>query len=245
VEKIKIGVIPAAGQGTRMGYLSHILPKCLFPLYDKPILHYVIENMKRVGIEEIYIVVNFQKEKIIEYINKVKDEIGINANFIHVDKILGLLYSILSAKDSVNEPFMAILGDDVTLTKSLENLVNKFQNSNAVVVEGVVKENDSNALKSTCCVHLGENNKIERIIEKPSEPTSNLRGTGVYVFDNEIFDYAKKVSVMKSITETIDLVARDGKAYAEFIDGLNINVNSYEDLLNAWTLVKNHNHPLL
>lgn len=238
MKKIKIGVIPAAGEGRRMGYLGHILPKCLFPLYDKPILHYIIENMKHVGIEEVYIVVNFQKEKIIEYVDNVRDKIGIAVNFIPIDKILGLVYSVLSAKEFVSEPFMVILGDDITITKSLGNLINRFYNNNAIVVEGVVNESNPDILKSTCCVHLGENNKIERIIEKPSEPMSSLRGVGIYIFDIKIFDYAKKVSVTSSITDAIDLVAKDGEAYAEFIDGLNINVNSYEDLLNAWNLVK-------
>ncbi len=50
MKKIKVGVIPAAGKGSRLGYLSNILPKPLLPVYDRPIIHHVIDNMKSVGI---------------------------------------------------------------------------------------------------------------------------------------------------------------------------------------------------
>ena len=40
------------------------------------------------------------------------------------------------------------------------------------------------------------------------------------------------------ITQTIDLISKDGKAYGEFINGVNININSHEDLLQAWLLAK-------
>ena len=69
--KIKIGVIPAAGGGKRLGYLSHLLPKTLFPLYDRPILHYIVEQMQHVGIKDIYIIVHVFKEKVINYCKQI------------------------------------------------------------------------------------------------------------------------------------------------------------------------------
>ena len=82
MKKVRIGVIPAAGGGKRMGYLSQILPKCLFPLYDKPIIHYIVENMKEVGINQLYIIVNYQKDKIIGYFESILDKIGISIDYI-------------------------------------------------------------------------------------------------------------------------------------------------------------------
>jgi dTDP-glucose pyrophosphorylase len=238
MKKIKVGLIPAAGQGKRMGYLGHILPKCLFPVYDKPILHHVIENMKSVGINQIYIAVNFQKDKIIEYIEKIKNDVDVDIDFIHIKEILGLVTTIMSAKDYISEPFMVILGDDLTITDSLNNFLETFKKKEAYVVEGAINENNIDILRSTCCIKLGEENRIERIIEKPIEPISNIRGIGIYIFSDKIFDYGKKVSPQSSITEAIDLAAKDGKAYAEFINGINININTFEDLLKAWILRK-------
>jgi len=70
-----------------------------------------------------------------------------------------------------------------------------------------------------------------------------LRGCGIYVFQSEIFKYIEKTPLSplrreSEITQTIALVAKDGKAYAEFINGVNININSCEDLLQASLLAK-------
>lgn len=244
MSSIRIGVIPAAGEGKRMGYLAHILPKCLFPLYDKPIIHYIIENMKEVGIEQIFVPVWYQKDKVIQYFNSIKSKIDMNIQVISLEKLPpGLALTIASTEEYISEPFMTILGDDVTKTPSLKNLIDVFFKKKAIVVEGVVEEKNKEILMSTCCLKIGEKNQILEIIEKPKNPPTNLRGCGVYVFSDKIFEYIKKTPVSSTtngveITDTIGLVANEIKAYAEPIHGVNLNINSYEDLLNAWMVIK-------
>lgn len=243
MDRIRIGLIPAAGEGKRLGYLSYILPKCLFPLYDKPIIHHIVDNMKSVGVEQIYVIVNYQKDKVIEYFEQVQDEIGVGIDFIEQTKLSGIANAIMLARGSIDEPFMVILGDDCTITESLDNIARLFFEHDATVVEGIVTEDDEDILKSTCCLSLDEDRRIVGIEEKPKEPFSNFRGCGIYVFQTDIFNYIEKTppSLIRSeveITETIALVSKDGRAYGEFINGMNINVNSYEDLLQAWILMK-------
>jgi len=240
---VRIGVIPAAGQGKRMGYLSQILPKCLFPVYDKPIIHHVIENMKGVGVERVHIIVNYQKDKVIDYFKYVEGEIDIGINFIDQPKLSGIADAIMLARNIVNEPFMVILGDDCTITESLDSIVHSLFEHDAIAVEGVVREDDRAMLSSTCCLKLGDDNRIIEIEEKPKRPFSNMRGCGIYAFQPGIFRYIEKTPVSPirnevEITQAIALVAKDGKAYGEFINGANININSYKDLLRAWILVE-------
>jgi glucose-1-phosphate thymidylyltransferase len=241
--KIRVGVIPAAGEGRRLGYLSSILPKCLFPVYDKPIIHYVVENMANIGVETIYLIVNYQKEKIKEYFKRVKHEIGVDISYVEQKPLLGIAHAIMLTKEFIDEPFVAILGDDCTITNSLSNLVDAFFEKNATVVEGVVKEEDENMLRSTCCVRLNSNKQIVEIIEKPKKIFSNIRGCGVYLFKSDVFEHIEKTPISSirneiEVTQTIDLIAKTGKAYGEFINGLNVNINSYEDLLRASISVK-------
>jgi len=240
---IRIGVIPAAGQGKRMGYLSHILPKCLFPVYDKPIIHHVIENMKGVGIEQVHIIVNYQKDKVTDYFKYVEGEIGIDINFIEQPKLSGIADAIMLVHNLVNEPFMVILGDDCTITESLDSLVRSLFEHDAIVVEGTVTEDDKAMLSSTCCLKLDHDNRIIEIEEKPKQPSSNVRGCGIYAFQPDIFKYIEKTPVSPirnevEITQTIALVSKDGRAYGEFINGTNININSYKDLLRASILLQ-------
>jgi dTDP-glucose pyrophosphorylase len=243
MSNIKVGVIPAAGEGRRLGYLSSILPKCLFPVYDKPIIHYVVENMTNIGVETIYLIVNYQKDKIKEYFKRVQHEIGVDIYYVEQKNLLGIAHAIMLTKEFIDEPFVTILGDDCTVTKSLSNLVDTFFRNDATVVEGVVKEDNENMLRSTCCVKLNSNKQIVEIIEKPKKIISNIRGCGIYILKSDVFEHIKKTPISPirneiEITQTIDLIAKTGKAYGEFINGLNVNINSYEDLLRASISVK-------
>jgi dTDP-glucose pyrophosphorylase len=91
-------------------------------------------------------------------------------------------------------------------------------------------------------VGLEKDGKISRIVEKPSHPFSDLRGCGIYVFDPVIFDYIKmivpSITGGLGITDVIGKVAGDRRAFGEFIDGTNVNINSYQDLLRASLAVK-------
>lgn len=242
LKQIEVGVIPAAGRGTRMGYLSSILPKCLFPLFDKPIIHSNVEKMIDLGIKTIHVIVHYQKDKIKEYLRSVQDSIDAEINFIEQKKLLGIANAIMLTKEYVDGPFMVMLGDDCTIVKSLQNLVDTFSENDAVAVEGIVKEKDYKILKSTCSVKVNKNKQITEIVEKPKDPPSNLRGCGIYLFQNVIYDYIKRTPVSNirnevEITDVVNLVAKTGSAFGEFIDGFNININSYLDLLIASNLV--------
>jgi glucose-1-phosphate thymidylyltransferase len=241
--RIKVGIIPAAGRGTRMGYLSQILPKCLFPIYDRPIIHAIIENMRTLGVEQIYVIVNYQRNKLTEYLDGVRDTLGVNIDYIEQKELNGIARAIMLARGYAREPFVVILGDDCTITRSLGNLANLFFEKDATVVEGIVVEGNPALLRSTCCVNLGGDGRIQKIVEKPLDPASRLRGCGIYLFHPDIFSYIERtpVSLIRhevEITDTIDMLAREKKAFGGFIDGVNININSYDDLLRASALAK-------
>ena len=241
---VKIGVIPAAGSGRRLGYLSGLLPKTLFPLYDRPIIHYVVDQMQKAGIEDIYIIVNVYKEKVIEYFKPVQMDLRSNIHFIEQKELNGTGESILLAEKYVKkEPFMVIYGDDCTITESLEPMINNFLKTNASVMEGVVKETDLDILRHTCSVKMAKNGKMIEIIEKPEFPTYMLRGCGVYLFRPDIFSQIRQTPIHpirkeREITYTINNLAKQNKAYGFLINGYNININDYDELLKASQLLK-------
>jgi dTDP-glucose pyrophosphorylase len=241
---IKVGLIPAAGAGTRMGYLSKILPKCLTPLLDKPAVHYTLEHMKKVGVEKVYVIVNYKKELVFEYLEEVKESLGLSIEYLYQKELKGIANAIMLAKDKIKEPFITILGDDCTLTDSLQKMVDSFYKNKAVVVEGAVNEESNDVLSRTCSLKLGLDKRIINITEKPKNPDTNIRGCGIYLFSPEIFKFIENtpVSSIKNeveISDTIQKVAKDiNKAYAYMIEGENININTNIDLLNA--LLKMH-----
>jgi dTDP-glucose pyrophosphorylase len=243
MRKIKIGVVPAAGEGTRIHDLplSRILPKPMLPVLNKPILEYVISNMKNVGIDTIYFIVNYKKEVIQQYF-RTGEEFGVDIYYVEQKNPRGIAHAISLTNDLINEPFMVILGDDLTITKSLYNLTELFFKKSCGAVEGVINEKNIDVLKRTCCVFLDKEGKIIDIIEKPKFPKSNIRGCGIYIFDPIVYDYIKmtprsSVRGEVEITDTIKLMSRENSVFGGFINGININVNTFDDLLLATNIL--------
>lgn len=236
-KRIKIGVIPVGGKGERISPLSELLPKPMIPVLDRPILELIIKRMvQEFGVSEIYFILAHKKEVIKDYFGDGK-KFGAKIRYIEERNPRGIAPAIALAKEYIKEPFLVMLGDDFTLG-SAKNLIKTFFEKKAYVVEGIVKERDIEALKRTCSVIQGRDKKIKDIVEKPEKPTSKLRGCGIYIFDPIVFDYIKKTpknpkSGKINITDTIGILAKEQKAYAEFIKGTNININTKEELFLA------------
>jgi dTDP-glucose pyrophosphorylase len=243
-KKIKKGVIPAAGSAQRLGYLSHLLPKTLFPIYDRPIFHHLINQMESLGIEDIYVIVNIHKEKIIEYYKSIKSDLRSRIHFIEQKKLNGLANAILLAERHIkDEPFLTILGDECIITESLKPAIDFYYKNDTTVTEIVIKEEDIELLKQTCSANIEKNGKIIEILEKPENPPYMVRGCGIYIFKPEIFDYIRTTPINsnrgeKEITNTINILAKLGKAYGYFIDGESININDPDELLKASQLFR-------
>lgn len=246
MEKDLVGVIPAAGKGTRIADLpfTRVLPKAMLPILNKPIIEYIVHNMKSIGIKTIYIIVNPNNNFIQEYFKDGSD-FGVEIKFIEQVNPEGIAHAISLVKDYIKGPFVVILGDDFTITDSLNNLVETFLEKNCLVMEGVVEDNDIQSIKRTCNVIL-DNEKIVDIIEKPENVNSNIRGCGIYVFDPKVFDYIEKTPKTPpknevEITNTIRLIAKEGLAYGAYINGINLNINTTSDLYSALKLVLEKN----
>ena len=239
--KIHKALIPAAGAGKRMGYLSSILPKCLFPLAEKPILHRVVENAMLLGAREFVVITHFKEHMVQDYCLKtLAPELGVRVEFVHQDRMSGLADAILLGREFIQEPFAVILGDDYTAAADFNNVLDMFfTHPQAVVVEGIVPEPSRSQLSAACCVERAADGRILRIQEKPAEPFSRFRGTGFYLFRPDVFEMIENTPITpqrneREITETIRLLAEAGKGYAEFLRGINLNINTFDDLLAAW-----------
>ena len=202
--------------------------------------------MQSIGIEDIYIIVNIYKEKIIEYFKFVQMDLRANIYFIEQKTLNGNGEAILLAEQyTKKEPFMVIYGDDCTVSESLDGMIQNFLKSTAIVMEGVVKEEDLAILRQTCSVKLAKNGRMIEIIEKPENPPHMFRGCGVYLFRPEVFSHIRNTPIHpirqeREITYTIDRLAKLGKAYGHLINGSNVNINDYDELIKASQMLKDH-----
>jgi len=145
--EVKKAILPIAGLGTRFLPLSKIFPKEVWPLVDKPIIQYLVEEAKNSGISEIIFVISQEKKMVVDYFQKyylqkspkiekklkeqgklnLLEELkkleelcqGLSFNFVFQKKPLGDGHAILQAKDLVGgEPVAVLFGDDIVESKT-------------------------------------------------------------------------------------------------------------------------------
>ena len=235
---IKIGVIPVGGKGTRLGWLGNYLPKSLVPLGQKPMLYYIIKNLEMMGIEQIYLLVNYKSNLIKQYLKEENEFNNFKIRFLKSAPDLGLAEVILKTERFIKKPFVTILGDDFTKSPKLKQFTTIKLPKDAIVQEAVIIEKNQTILSQTCEIYINSKKQITKAVEKPQKPKSNYRGCGIYLFKPEIFKYIKKtkpskLTGKKEITETINLIANKNKAYAWPILGINVNINTQSDLERA------------
>ena len=106
-------VILAAGKGERLEPLTDYLPKALLPIGNKPIIEHQIEILRRLGVDEIAVVIGYLKEKII-------GKLGNDVKYFEDRLIKGTATALLVAKDFINDNFILLYGDvffDADLSK--------------------------------------------------------------------------------------------------------------------------------
>jgi glucose-1-phosphate thymidylyltransferase len=228
---VKVGLVPAAGQGLRTGYLGHLLPKCLLPVFDRPILHRVIDNMAEMGVEEVHVMTYFHDAAIRSYIGEVRGELPCK---VHVHKLAnqtaGINQTILAGARHIGDNnFVLMQGDDVTLANNLDDLAEQFYAREADMLEAVVKGGD---IRRACEVTVGDDGMVTDIVEKPTILRTGIRGCGIYCCTPWVFDVMSRQHD-NEITTTMKILSTTGKAYACFLHGYNINVNTPYDLMEA------------
>ena len=243
-DNINIGVIPAAGKGTRLSDLplTKVLPKVMLPILNKPILEYNVKIMKKMGITEIFIIINDKKQIIMDYFGD-GSEFGIKINYVLQPNLLGIADAIDQVSKFLTSPFIVILGDSFIINDNICDAITQFRRKQAYAVECVIEEHDVESIKRSCNVSMNDDNQIIELIEKPQTPKTNLRGMGIYVLHPIIFEYITKTQIApprneREITNTLMLMAQQtGRVYASPFRGKEININKIDDLINATKLM--------
>jgi len=247
---IKKAVIPAAGTGKRFYPLTRAMPKEMLPLLDKPVIHYVVEEAVKSGLDEILIIVGHGKEAIIDYfdyndLDEEMDNYGIrnfpSIYFIRQKEQLGLGDALRYSEKFVDsDPFVVLLGDtayvsdtEKTVTRQLIDIYDKLK-SPLIAVEKVKREKikDYGILSGE---KIRRNLwKIDYLVEKPEQDKapSDLGITGIYILDSKIFDYLNRIKIGKNneyqLTDALNLYAKENDLYASTFKGKRYDIGTKE-----------------
>lgn len=230
-----MGVILAAGKGTRMRPFSDDFPKPILPVGGRPLLLYQVEAMRELGIRDIVIVIGHLGFKVVRALGDGTD-LGVRFRYVEQESTLGIAHAVSRLEPVVDRPFFLFLGDIYFDTTGLSAMTAMFQDGCDGVL-AVKREPDLDAIKRNFVVLQGDDGRVRRVIEKPRHPRTDLKGCGLYLFDVSFFDAVRRTprTAMRDeyeITDAIQIYIDDGfhVRSAEVIND-DLNISYPEDLL--------------
>ena len=231
------GLILSGGSGRRLRPLTHTSAKQLVPIANVPILHYVVADLVGVGITDIGIVVGDTGEEVRASVGD-GSRWGASVTYIDQETPLGLAHAVLVAGPFLgDEPFAMYLGDNM-FEDSLDEVVDGFDGSVAARLLLARVDDPS----SFGVADLASDGSIAALVEKPSDPPSDLALVGVYLFGSRIHEAVRAIGPSArgelEITDAIQWLLDAGETVEHrVLDGWWIDTGKKDPLLACNRLV--------
>ena len=184
-----VAIIPAAGRGQRMLSMTDNCPKSMLPVGNKPLISYHLDKLIEENINDVYIVVGYKKEVLINYVSKLYDD-KLNIHFIEQKELLGLAHAIKLTVDEIPKDayngLLIMLGDNIIQDN------NVFSTVKANISFVAYKEVSD--YSRWCLLNMNKDNIITGFLDKPDvEPDEKNAVIGIYYY-NEIEAFRKALN---------------------------------------------------
>ncbi|MFC1950999.1 glucose-1-phosphate thymidylyltransferase [Chloroflexota bacterium] len=228
-------LVLCGGKGTRLKPLTNTIAKQLLPVANKPILFYVLDQIREAGITDIGIIISPETSFHIK--KAVGDGLKWNVRITYIDQseALGLAHAVKVGQEFLGDSsFLMFLGDNL-IEGGVKGFVGEFNNSHPDALV-LLKEVTNPCLFGVA--ELDASGKVIHIVEKPKEPSSNMVVTGVYIFSPAVH---KAISQIKpsgrgelEITDAIQrLIDTDDRIVSHILRGWWLDTGKKDDLLEA------------
>ena len=232
------GLILSGGKGTRLRPITHTSAKQLVPVANKPVLFYGIESLAAAGIREIGIIIAPETGEEIRQAAGDGSRFGVKIEYIEQDAPRGLAHAVLTAEEFLGDaPFVMYLGDNL-LRDGIVELVAQFKAAepDALILLTAVSDPEHYGVAEL------DGERVARLVEKPSEPRSDLALVGVYMFTQSIFDAARAIEPSGrgelEITDAIQRLIDSGlRVDSHIVRGWWKDTGQVQDMLDANRLI--------
>ncbi len=242
-----VGLIPAAGGGTRLYPFSRAVPKEIYPIMGKAVIEHSIENLKLGGVKKIFVVVGFQKGSLMDYVGD-GSFCGVEVAYLYQMKRKGVGHCILKSGDWINTTFVTLLGDSFIEPKEeIREMIDFHREKKPVSTVLVFEVDDPTGYGIVKFKNL-ENGfgVVEKMVEKPTREQAREFETngkyyalcGAYVFEPGIFDYIRKtppgIKDEIQITDSISLALKSGeKVFGMVLKGEYLDIGKWNTVLRV------------
>lgn len=229
------GVILAGGKGTRLYPLTYATNKHLLPIYDQPMVYYPIQTLVHAGITEVLIVTGDIHAG--HFINVIKN--GHELGLTHVEYAYqeggsaGIADALKYAEDFADGESIAVILGDNTTDADISGAVKDFQKGAMIFLKKVVDpERFGNPIFDAKNPDI-----IEKIIEKPQVPANDLAVTGLYFYDNTVYN---KIRTLKpsgrgelEITDVNNAYINEGGMQWSMLNGFWSDAGTFHSLYRS------------
>ena len=186
------GIILAGGNATRLYPVTEIVSKQLLPIYNKPMIFYPLSTLMQAGIKEILLISTPQHLHLYQELLGDGSSLGIRIEYLTQAKPAGLAQAFLIGEEFIGEDNCAlILGDNLFIgsSKFEEALKDAARHKEGALVFAYRVDKP----QAYGVVEFDTRLNVISIEEKPQNPKSNFVVTGLYFYDNEVINIAKKI----------------------------------------------------
>jgi glucose-1-phosphate thymidylyltransferase len=232
------GLILAGGKGTRLRPITHTSAKQLVPVANKPVLFYAIEAMAAAGIDDVGIIIAPETGAEVRRAAGDGSRFGLSLTYIVQQTPGGLAHAVLTAEPFLGKsPFVMYLGDNL-LQGGIEDLVDAFRDHqpDALILLTPVPDPEQYGVAEL------SDGAVVRLVEKPTEPQTDLALVGVYMFSPLVHEAARAIKPSArgelEITDAIQRLVDDGRRVdPHIVKGWWKDTGRLEDMLAANRLV--------
>ncbi len=228
------GVVLAGGRGSRLRPCTDVINKHLLPVYDRPMIQYPISSLLEAGIEDVLIVTGEEHAGgFFKLLGSGRSLGARSLSYACQEGEGGIADALRLAREFASgERVVVMLGDNV-LEKSIRPSVERFAAQPAGARVLVHEVPDPQRFGVANC----DGEFVRSIVEKPSDPSSNLAVIGVYMYDAEVFDIIETMKPSNrgelEITDVNNVYAARGELFADPVEGWWVDAGTIESLHRA------------
>lgn len=219
-------VLMAGGAGKRLRPLTNNTPKPLLKVGDKPIIEYNIDRLRRVGVKNINISINYLGEQLVAYFGDGREKL-INIKYVREDKPLGTIGSILLV-DSFEHEDIIVMNSDLLTNIDFTDFFKTYKGSNA---DMAVAATSYHVDIPYAVLEVKENDVVKSLKEKPRY--TYYSNAGIYILKKQLLDLIPKDRFF-DITDLMErIIEMNFKLITYPINGYWLDIGKHDDFQKA------------